>query len=144
MSKDYGTIKNKNNEVAIASSNIYIGGGSLDNLINYSTNEVKIGTWLGEPLYRVCYSFMSPPQSGSYYTVYNIPNFTPSKVVKIEGVIEANYVGDIVFYNLNFDERDEIHKAWIALHKDGRIQMNVGTEFIDLKTYVNLYYTKTS
>lgn len=87
---------------------------------------------------------MSPPQSGSYYTVYNIPNFTPSKVVKIEGVIEANYVGDIVFYNLNFDERDEIHKAWIALHKDGRIRMNVGTEFINLKTYVNLYYTKTS
>lgn len=53
MAKQYGNIKNKNNEVAIAASNIYIGGGSLNNLINYTTDEIRIGTWIdGKPLYR--------------------------------------------------------------------------------------------
>lgn len=55
---NYGKTNVKNNEVAIAASNIYIGGGSLDNLINYTTDEIRIGTWIdGKPLYRKIFKF---------------------------------------------------------------------------------------
>lgn len=52
---------------------------------NYSTNEIRIGTWIdGKPLYRIAL------ESTTYATTYNIPASNVDKITKVSGMIKRS------------------------------------------------------
>lgn len=60
------------------------GGGSSEEV--YSTNEVRIGTWIdGKPLYRKVYKFTTPSTEGKH-DLGKCDEAT--EVVKVDGIVE--------------------------------------------------------
>lgn len=61
-----------------------MGGGE----INYSTDEVEIGTWIdGRPLYRKIYNVTSVSAIDTYSTVVDITSLNVSELVSLHALL---------------------------------------------------------
>lgn len=62
---------------------------NLDNQELYSNSEIRIGTWLGKPLYRKVYDISNLTSSNS--NLVDIRSLNISQIIKISGSIKDNY-----------------------------------------------------
>ena len=118
----------------------YINGTKNENENNYSTNEVKIGTWIdGKPLYRkVITGLKSPSQNGVWKNIYTEPDAEMLMVEKLlfytdnGKILELNYAEGVgIFYAIY---RNEI-QSYISVN-----QSNFGNK--DMLLILN--YTKAT
>lgn len=63
----------------------------LDNQEIYSLGEIKIGTWLGKPLYRKVVSATTPSSTGTGTNIYNISSLNIDRLVKLEYNLKDTY-----------------------------------------------------
>ena len=61
------------------------GGGSAEGI--YSTEETRIGTWMGKPLYRKLYQVTSPSVKDTIISVADLSGEPIDKVVNLHGMI---------------------------------------------------------
>lgn len=109
------------------------------NLTNtYSTNEIKIGTWLGKPLYRKVIDFGALPNATTKNVSLNINdldeviNFyartksgTTTRIIPTSSPVDVSYNMDIYINGTN-------------------ITINTGTDRSSYTAYVVVEYTKTT
>lgn len=91
MAKDYGKIKNKNNEIAIDASSVYYeGGNTLDSVFEYSTTETPIGVWTnGKIIYRRVFSATTGSSAVTAWTnLVNCPNV--DEIINLYGCVYHN------------------------------------------------------
>ena len=110
-----------------------------DNQEIYSTNEIKIGTWLGKPLYRKVIDFGALPNATAKSVAHGISNI--DKITKIEGITYSNqnYSPLPLVYNSNEAQfNTEIYVGY------ANIFMKTTQNRSSVTAYVTLEYTKTT
>ncbi len=139
MAKDYGKIKNKNNEVAITASSVFNEGGGivLSSVLEYSTNETPISVWTnGKTIYRRVFTGTTAGSTVSQWTnLFSCPG-----VDEIINMYGCTYHNDekqpIPRY-----ETEEYYLIFLYSVSQGHIQYRVNGFFNDpLKLVIE--YTK--
>lgn len=106
----------------------------------YSTDEVRIGTWFGKPLYRKVFQYndLSQISSGSYGVITT--GLQNVRFVKFEVTNFYNNVSRLMPYN---DGTNSLNI--VSINNDIRIYIN-GTTWNDSANYliISCYYTKTT
>ena len=107
----------------------------------YSTEEVRIGTWLGKPLYRKIIETTMPetPSNGVYITknTTNIPDMSFGYVSRAIAISNNQY------YTLPYINNSGYATKFFIEIQD-LILANGNTSFNNSKTFVVLEYTKTT
>lgn len=112
------------------------GGGSSENGEVYSTEEVKIGTWIdGKPLYRKCFSFLySDSTLNTYKTVAKVeePIDIPAHIfgTRLNNTKACYSIPNIAIM--------------IRITSDGEIQIYQSSTGWSGTYYVTVEYTKTT
>jgi len=103
---------------------------------DYSTNEVKIGTWIdGKPIYRKVLKGTTGASTGA--TLGNIQNL--ETLIDIRGVTGGSYKGGITWVNLNVSPQ-QFRQVYVNGGTVGMVQhTNEATPYI-----IILEYTKTT
>ena len=109
----------------------------LTNATTYSTDEIRVGTWLNKPLYRKVIT-------GNTGVLKNTPKYNISDNVNIctrfEGFITD---GSNNLIPINYSNSGALVWAYITAERKLGIQSNV-TYFDNCPLYVTLEYTKTT
>lgn len=144
LSNLFGLNKKINaSDVAIKKNN---KGVTLDNYLNnlneYSTDEIKIGTWMGKPLYRKVLSTVGLPGATKKSINYNITN--PDKIW-IAGGFACSIVRIVtipmVGYNGNLSEKLDV---WVEKQENVVKLYANGGWGNDWTFYIIINYTKTT
>ena len=110
----------------------------VDDKLNYSTTEKRIGTWIdGKPLYRKVVDFGTLPSNGSKGVAHNISNL--KRIVKLEGFAGSSMnKGGITLPHATNNP--------IALYaNDAEVVAVTNSDATGYTmTYVFVYYTKTT
>lgn len=112
---------------------------NLINMSQYSTNEIKIGTWIdGKPLYRKVLSGTLPTGSGD--NTFSISN---SRIVSVNGFVNSQYG---IWFNTNgyFTEAGYIISCYLNGARN-TITLKCGSFYnSDSQYFMIVEYTKTT
>lgn len=109
----------------------------------YSTEEVRIGTWLGKPLYRKVINLTAPicEKDGTYVSkMYNISNNVDFAVIEL-GFIKDEYNQIQTFPYIN--NSGNCIKAFVDLNKKINLVHNINS-YSSKEVTVSVKYTKTT
>lgn len=114
----------------------------------YSAEEIRIGTWMGKPLYRKCYELKTPSSSDTAWIgELGVDNI--DFVTKIEGIIKAPSGGGWAFVSgnqyLSWDENAvpaNLNTLWIDDYRFG--MQSVLSYHQNCLVYITIEYTKTT
>lgn len=110
----------------------------------FSTDEVRIGTWVdGKPLYRKVFQFTSPNSANVAATAIEdlgIDGLLPSNVVSIRGIL---YKASGAVYPIPGSKGADQHIS-IWVNSIGNLQMDISSDFTKMKCYAILEYIKDS
>lgn len=131
------------NDIAVKKNNKGVTlNDYLDNLNEYSTDEIKIGTWMGKPLYRKVLSTVGLPGATKKSINYNITN--PDKIW-IAGGFACSIVRIVtipmVGYNGNLSEKLDV---WVEKQENVVKLYANGGWGNDWTFYIIINYTKTT
>jgi hypothetical protein len=110
-----------------------------DNREIYSTEEIRIGSWIdGKPLYRKTVIFGSLPNASSKYIKHNISNI--DFIASIKGVTtQSNGAAQPLPYSSSTLEKN------VQLYADKTIiEITTGRDDSSKNAYITLKYTKTT
>lgn len=129
------------NDIAVKKNNKGVTlNDYLDNLNEYSTDEIKIGTWMGKPLYRKVLSTVGLPGATKKSINYNITN--PDKIW-IAGGFACSIVRIVtipmVGYNGNLSEKLDV---WVEKQENVVKLYANGGWGNDWTFYIIINYTK--
>ncbi len=115
----------------------------VDKLSTYSTEEQRIGTWFGKPLYRKVVVYKNSDIIGAYGTITNIEIL--HKISNLNQCVNASLFTDSyrfpIFYGLNTVER----AAGITSVDNTKINLRIINDTWGPKTwYITLEYIKTT
>lgn len=115
-------------------------GNVEGNFNTYSYDELRVGTWLGKPLYRKVINCGPLPDTSSITVNTNLPNTT---IRRIEGVAineSNNYVLPLPYHDVNND----IDSVSILCDNNSNIILMTKKYRTDFNAYATLEYTKTT
>lgn len=105
----------------------------------YSTSEVRIGEWFGQPLYRKCYNYGSLPQSGYNYISSGLSNIKVRKIYATATNNSNTYTISIPCTNANGLSRNIFYE-----YETNRIEIEVTGDSSTYKAIAVIEYTKNS
>ena len=101
---------------------------------NYSTEEIKVGTWIdGKPLYQKVVSVKSPTSSNTWAEVYSVEDAEYIRVV----------YGEIEIANSNVDKVILNHSTSANISTAGN-KIKIYTQYTNRNTLLVIQYTKTT
>ena len=103
----------------------------------YSTDEVEIGTWFGQRLYRKCYNFGNLPSSGDQTISSGLSNIT---VRKLYGIADNS---TYAFFLPNVNASGNIKQLYYSYNTDS-IGIEVSLTASGYSAQIVLEYTKNS
>ena len=111
---------------------------NLDGLENYSTDEIKIGTWIdGKPLYRKIYTISNPQNSNTNYV--NLASLNIATVVNLKGFYSTSFgTFSIPFYD------SENNYSVMFVNDNNQLRGRIVTSSNITDTKVIIEYTKTT
>ena len=108
------------------------------NIMNYSTSEIRIGTWIdGKPLYRKVYKTTTPSATASTQSVITLSN---QNIVKIEGLFSLSSTQKIP---INFYDGTN----YLFTYQSSSTALSMKTNYtngLNKDVYITLEYTKTT
>lgn len=113
------------------------------NISNYSTDEIKIGTWIdGKPIYRKVFSATSPSTESTSASQILTFNFSIDTLIKLEGNI---YYNNTTWRDINGYQTNSLFSFVdvVATNKEIR-QCVTGSGYLSKPEYIILEYTKTT
>ena len=123
---------------------IYVDNEEIynQNMMNYSTSEQRIGTWIdGKPLYRIT-SVLTEITTTNTETSKLLPPTNVDKVVKIEGYFyqsSSSSYREINYFNPATNQCNFCTSTIVS----NRIQLNLRSSW-QVVPYITAYYTKTT
>ena len=124
-----------------AGTGIEITGGNTINNIqgNYSTEEVRIGTWIdGKPLYRKVFDITNPADSNTNYG--DVSDLNISTLVHLYGYYSKDTTGK---FNIPFYDSDSNYCV-MFVNSGNKLRGRFGESSRILEAKVILEYTKTT
>lgn len=138
-----GRIENESTAKIYIPPAIYVDNEEIynQNIMNYSTGEIKIGTWIdGKPLYRKTVSCGALPNNTSKTINTNINNI--SRVVRIYGY---SFNGTSTFFPLPHSNPNPVSLSFYKENNTNGITIQTTIDRSSFtETYVSIEYTKTT
>lgn len=124
-------------------SNACYNAPYVNNLNTYSTDEIRIGTWInGKSLYRKVINFGTLPNNAS--KAYNIADLNIENLVNLSGIAKIG-ANDKYCFPLPFLTPKGTLAEGISLYKnDTNIEIVAGTDRSGYSAYIIIEYTKTT
>lgn len=111
----------------------------INNLHTYSTDEIRIGTWIdGKPLYRKVYNFSTPSSADVDTVIFSAPNNIDT-MVNLYGMTTTQNAR----FTLNSYYSSTYYTSTYYNPTDG-IRMKVGTSLVGRSGVAFVEYTKTT
>lgn len=133
-----GKVLNKNSSSVTDTYSCDYINNNIDRLHTYSEEEIKIGTWLGKPLYRKTINFGALLNNAEKEVEHNINNI--ETVVKIYGFTTTG----VLTFPIPLASTTPTSSIY-CFERYGKITVGTGSDRTEYtKTYMTIEYTKTT
>lgn len=130
-------VNNNADELELNTIEIENLSDALNNRLNYSTTEQKIGTWIdGKPIYRRVVTTTTGDTSGQWKVITSDTHV--NKLINISGYMLADTIRALPFSS-------PYQSVWFDINADGNVRVATqGDNFSNKTMEVCLEYTKTT
>lgn len=104
---------------------------SINKVLTYSTEEQRIGTWFGKPLYRKTYHFDTVSSSNVDIGIL------PTNIKDISG----RFLNDGYFNKINQYTTNQNYRFNIDVTPEGLMRLQIGSSVTATDVYITLEYT---
>lgn len=140
---DTGEISQQASEITNSystSTGIGYSANYVNNLHTYSTNEIRIGTWIdGKPIYRKVFNIASPQSSNTNYV--DVSGYNMDRVIRLYGY----YKNSTGTFDIPLTDSDSNYSV-MFINSDGYLRGRIGAgalaNLTDCKVIIE--YTKTT
>lgn len=112
-------------------------------MMNYSTDEQVVGTWIdGKPLYQKTYDLTLPSTTKTASVLTTINNIANMKIRNMFGLVDGS-VNAAPYVNVDRSYIGQETPVWIR--QNGEIAItSYSSEFVNAKLFLTIQYTKTT
>lgn len=109
-------------------------------LNTYSTDEIRIGTWMGKPLYRKVYYVNAFANNGNVYLDINVENV--DTVISANGYAKNSSHTETIFLNSSYS--NAIYDVIVWEESKNKLRLHSTSDRSGYSGYVWIEYTKTT
>lgn len=112
----------------------------VTNATTYSTDEIRIGTWMNKPLYRKVYYVNAFANNSNVYLDINVENV--DTVISANGYAKNSSHTETIFLNSSYS--NAIHDSIVLEESSNKIRLHTTSDRSGYSGYVWIEYTKTT
>lgn len=112
----------------------------LTNATTYSTDEIRVGTWMNKPLYRKVYYVNAFANNSNVYLDINVENV--DTVISANGYAKNSSHTETIFLNSSYS--NVIHDSIVWEESSNKIRLHTTSDRSGYSGYVWIEYTKTT
>ena len=109
-------------------------------LSTYSTDEIRVGTWMGKPLYRKVYYVNAFANNGNVYLDINVENV--DTVISANGYAKNSSHTETIFLNSSYS--NAIYDVIVWEESKNKLRLHSTSDRSGYSGYVWIEYTKTT